>query len=256
MANSVTCRPEIATRCVVPVALNTRHWSVLMPIGESHGQRGDQSRGIGIGDALADASRDPRAQRVDGIVRQCQPRVERRRQDARAEVDAVPKGHALRIESVKVVRGAGMTQARQQPPAFADARRNFRVAPAQPRAAWRVAGAGPDDDAHLGIETQLRAISRRNRGDFTLEQYPRIGRRRRAVTTPASNPPPARRATSRPAATPAGAPRALRATESAACPPRRCLRTTTRLRLAAVWKPGPPVRRPAVRARRSCGAGC
>ena len=27
MANSVTCRPEIATRCVVPVALNTRHWS-------------------------------------------------------------------------------------------------------------------------------------------------------------------------------------------------------------------------------------
>ena len=28
-ANIVTCSPEIATRCVVPVALNTRHWSAL-----------------------------------------------------------------------------------------------------------------------------------------------------------------------------------------------------------------------------------
>ena len=36
-----------------------------MPIGESHGQRREQRGGIRIGDLIADARGDARAQRVD-----------------------------------------------------------------------------------------------------------------------------------------------------------------------------------------------
>ena len=97
---------------------------------------------------------------------------------------------------LKVVRVAGVAQARQQAPAFADARRDPGVAPAQPRAARRIAGAGPDGCAPRH-RNAVRAVTRRNRGDLTLEQYPRIGAGGRRDD--ACQPPTASQASNKPA---------------------------------------------------------
>ena len=155
-----------------------------------------------------------------------QPRVERRGQDP--AVKCTRSRNAMRAGSSprKLCVSPSVTQAHQQAPAFADARRDRRVAPAQPRAA-RARPAAP------GPSTMRTSASKRSsapsRAGTRGRSHPRATR---ACRTPVARSDDAMPATCRQPGEPHASqqqrqparPGALRAAESAACPPRRCLR--------------------------------
>ena len=163
-ANSVTCSPEIATRCVVPVALNTRHWSALRRSVSPTASAVEQRRGVRIGDLIVDARGHPRAQRVDRGVRQREPKVESSTA-TRCPRNARRSRNAKRAESGPTKLRVSPKAARAAPAGASVHPRAARRPPRATRAAQlrtRVAGAAVDERA-VDIEPQLRAVTRRHR---------------------------------------------------------------------------------------------
>ena len=141
-------------------------------IGEPHRQRRQQPGGVGIGNLVVDPHGDSCAHRVDGGVRQHQPRIQRRWQHAALEVHAVAKRESRRIGRREVARVGERREPQQQAPPFARARYEPRLAPdeagdAQPAIARPLAV----DDEALDIEEDLAAFARRHIEDAALEQH-------------------------------------------------------------------------------------
>ena len=146
------------------------------PIGKPHCKRHQQRRGIRIGNLIIDARGHAGARAVDGRVCQRESAVEPRGQYPACEMHSISKREARGICACEISCFRKRSEAHQQAPAFAYARRGTRVAPHEPRGAHSRIRAV--NERARDIEVHLRTLARWHRNDVPFQQHALVRRRR------------------------------------------------------------------------------